>query len=295
LKGLKSLSAHGHSDNPDESPFPMHKTPDLPPNFIIGISEDDVESTSRHPNPHFEKLHSLTENENPREIKNMIQNVVNNINGIAFGGHSDRFKTGSRFNSEPGPGSYNLTSSDPPFPQSHYFNTYNRSAAPTAGYRPAPLGSANPPFPISDGSATAQPSLAGPAYHNPRKQQYFKNNAFNQTANLTSMINPVHAVNAGYSGGAPSAPFVSSAQAAVFTSRLGGQLKARGNFAGRERFKKGELFDGNKVKNTTAPGEYYQGSSFIKNSFNVTLPNNILIKRREELLRDKIAKNLNPS
>ncbi len=40
------------------------------------------------------------------------------------------------------------------------------------------------------------------------------------------------------------------------------------------------------------PGTYYSGSSLIKNSFNVTLPNNLISKRKEDVIKTRIQAEL---
>jgi len=58
----------------------------------------------------------------------------------------------------------------------------------------------------------------------------------------------------------------------------------------KERFKGNELFDGTKISamDIKGPGSYFKDNSLIKNSYNITMPQNILKIRKEELIKMRL-------
>ena len=154
----------------------------LPPTFLIGSQEPK----SLDP---FRLIDSTV------EARTIIQNVVNNLNGIAFGTHSERFgRNPLHKHKSPGPGSY---------------------------------------------GSMGRRSSKGVSF--PMDMRYSR-------ICKTTQANMV---------------------------RGGGQFRAGSDIVGRG-----------------GPGAYYKDEGLVRHSFNITLPNNILVKRRDELINDRLNQDI---
>ena len=148
-------------------------------------------------------------NSNSREAKGMIQNVINNLNGIAFGTHSGRFASRNIGNiySTPGPGAYGGS------------DTINTGTVNSRGVS----------FTMDDRFRAGYP------------KHILHNNRLKEDNNLIN--------------------------------------KSLGNGNASQ-------YQGDK-----GPGAYYKDHGMLKHSFNVTFPDNILIKRRNQIIHDKLFNN----